>query len=244
MASNQYFMSEKRLIRLNKFISNSGKCNRREADEYISQGRVSVNDKIIVRLGSKVSLMDSVKLDGRKVFPVKMQYIILNKPKGFHCISSKTNSKTVFSLLSSIKEENRIISLDFLKENHTGLIILSNDTEFVIQINAKKNLINQIFHLKLDVDFLQKDLKNIKDLDVNDKLKIKSINYVDGANKNEIGIELSIHNIKDLEKLLLDFNYKIRSLDRVLFSNFTKKDLSRGQWRNITKQELINLKSF
>ena len=244
MASNQYFMSEKRLIRLNKFISNSGKCNRREADEYISQGRVSVNDKIIVRLGSKVSLMDSVKLDGRKVFPVKMQYIILNKPKGFHCISSNTNSKTVFSLLSSIKEENRIMSLDFLKENHTGLIILSNDTEFVIQINAKKNLINQIFHLKLDVDFLQKDLKNIKDLDVNDKLKIKSINYVDGANKNEIGIELSIHNIKDLEKLLLDFNYKIRSLDRVLFSNFTKKDLSRGQWRNITKQELINLKSF
>ncbi|MBT6169636.1 MAG: rRNA pseudouridine synthase [Flavobacteriaceae bacterium] len=237
-------MTTQNTIRLNKFISNSGFCNRRQADDYISQGRVSVNDKIIVRLGSKVSLKDSVKLDGRKVFPVKMQYIILNKPKGFHCISAKKNSKTVFSLLSSIKEENRIMSLDFLKENHTGLIILSNDTEFVIQINAKKNLINQIFHLKLDVDFLQKDLKNIKDLDFNDKLKIKSINYVDGANKNEIGIELSIHNIKDLEKLLLDFNYKIISLDRVLFSNFTKKDLSRGQWRNITKQELINLKSF
>ena len=237
-------MTTQNTIRLNKFISNSGFCNRRQADDYISQGRVSVNDKIIVKLGSKVSLKDSVKLDGRKVFPVKMQYIILNKPKGFHCISAKKNSKTVFSLLSSIKEENRIMSLDFLKENHTGLIILSNDTEFVIQINAKKNLINQIFHLKLDVDFLQKDLKNIKDLDFNDKLKIKSINYVDGANKNEIGIELSIHNIKDLEKLLLDFNYKIISLDRVLFSNFTKKDLSRGQWRNITKQELINLKSF
>ena len=237
-------MSEEGLVRLNKFIANSGKCNRREADEYISQGRVSVNNKIIVRLGSKVSLKDCVKLDGRKVFPIKMQYIILNKPKGFHCISSKTNSKTIFSLLSSIKEKNRIISLDFLKENHTGLIILSNDAEFIIQINAKKNLIKQIFHLKLDVDFLQKDLNNIKDLDVNDKLKIKSINYVDGANKNEIGIELSIHNIKDLEKLLLDFNYKIISLDRVLFSNFTKKDLSRGQWRNITKQELINLKSF
>ncbi|MBT7623307.1 MAG: rRNA pseudouridine synthase [Flavobacteriaceae bacterium] len=237
-------MTTQNTIRLNKFISNSGFCNRRQADDYISQGRVSVNDKIIVKLGSKVSLKDSVKLDGRKVFPVKMQYIILNKPKGFHCISAKKNSKTVFSLLSSIKEENRIMSLDFLKENHTGLIILSNDTEFVIQINAKKNLINQIFHLKLDVDFLQKDLKNIKDLDFNDKLKIKSINYVDGENKNEIGIELSIHNIKDLEKLLLDFNYKIISLDRVLFSNFTKKDLSRGQWRNITKQELINLKSF
>jgi|TARA_B100000902_G_scaffold4729_1_gene6022 23S rRNA pseudouridine2605 synthase len=237
-------MSEEGLVRLNKFIANSGKCNRREADEYISQGRVSVNNKIIVRLGSKVSLKDCVKLDGRKVFPIKMQYIILNKPKGFHCISSKTNSKTIFSLLSSIKEKNRIISLDFLKENHTGLIILSNDAEFIIQINAKKNLIKQIFHLKLDVDFLQKDLNNIKDLDVNDKLKIKSINYVDGANKNEIGIELSIHNIKDLEKLLLDFNYKIISLDRVLFSNITKKDLSRGQWRNITKQELINLKSF
>ena len=179
-------MTTQNTIRLNKFISNSGFCNRRQADDYISQGRVSVNDKIIVRLGSKVSLKDSVKLDGRKVFPVKMQYIILNKPKGFHCISTKKNSKTVFSLLSSIKEENRIMSLDFLKENHTGLIILSNDTEFVIQINAKKNLINQIFHLKLDVDFLQKDLKNIKDLDFNDKLKIKSINYGTKLNREEI----------------------------------------------------------
>tara|TARA_B100000953_G_scaffold66714_4_gene53447 strand:- start:237 stop:971 length:735 start_codon:yes stop_codon:yes gene_type:complete len=244
MGSNQYFMSEKGLIRLNKFISNSGICNRREADEYISQGRVSVNNRIIDRLGSKISIEDKVKLDDKEIIPVKPLYIILNKPKGFQCIDSKKNLKTIFSLLSSISERKRIKSLDFLKENHTGLIILSNDTEFVIQINAKKNLINQIFHLKLDVDFLQKDLKNIKDLDVNDKLKIKSINYVDGANKNEIGIELSIHNIKDLEKLLLDFNYKIISLDRVLFSNFTKKDLSRGQWRNITKQELINLKSF
>ena len=146
--------------------------------------------------------------------------------------------------MSSINEGNRIISLDFLKESHTGLIILSNDTQFVNQINEKKNLINQIFHLKLDVDFLKKDLKNIKDLEFSDKSKIKSINYVEGANKNEIGIELAIHNIKDLEKLFLDFNYKIISLDRVLFSNFTKKDLSRGQWRNISKQELINLKSF
>tara|TARA_B100000767_G_scaffold79806_1_gene76518 strand:- start:2374 stop:3087 length:714 start_codon:yes stop_codon:yes gene_type:complete len=237
-------MTLQNTIRLNKFISNSGFCNRRQADDYISQGRVSVNNKIIARLGSKVFLKDSVKLDGREIFPIKMQYIILNKPKGFHCISTKNNPKTVFSLLSSIKEGNRIISIDFLKESHTGLIILSNDNQFVTLINKKKHLINQIFHLKLDVDFLKNDLKDIKEFEVNYKLKIKSINYVEGANKNEIGIELAIHNIKDLEKLFLDFNYKIISLDRVLFSNFTKKDLSRGQWRNISKQELINLKSF
>ena len=98
--------------------------------------------------------------------------------------------------------------------------------------------------MKLDKVFLQKDLELIKDYDVNDKLIIKSINFVEGAKKNELGIEIFLDSVKDLEKLFFEFNYKIVSCDRVLFSSLTKKDLSRGQWRFLTKQELINLKSF
>ena len=230
-------------IRLNKFISNSGICNRRQADDYISQGRVTVNDRIINKLGSKVSLNDLVKFDGKEVSSLKMQYIILNKPKGFHCITSNANSKTVFSFLSSI-ESKGIKSIDFLKENYTGLLLLSNDNQFVNKINAKKKSITQIFHLKLNQYFLQKDFNLIKDFKVSDKLVIKSINYVDGAEKNELGLELFMDSIKDLERLFFEFNYKIISCDRVLFSSLTKKDLSRGQWRNLSKQELINLNNL
>ena len=230
-------------IRLNKFISNSGICNRRQADEYISQGRVSVNDKVVDKLGFKVNLIDKVKFDGKDVFPVKILYIILNKPKGFHCIAPKTNSKTIFSLLSSFKDKS-LKSIDFLREQDKGLIIISNDNQFSNKIKIKKNSTIQIFHLKLDKILLEKDLQAIKVFNLNDKLRIKSINYVDGAKKNEIGIEIFFVSIKDLEKLFLEFNYKIISCDRVLFSGITKKDLSRGQWRNLTKQEIINLQSF
>lgn len=91
---------------------------------------------------------------------------------------------------------------------------------------------------------MQKTFKLIKKFHVSDKLIVKSINYVNGAEKNELGLELYMDSIKDLEKLFFQFNYKIISCDRVLFSSLTKKDLSRGQWRNLSKQELINLNNF
>ena len=173
-----------------------------------------------------------------------MEYIILNKPKGFHCVHSKSNVKTIFSLISSLEYVSRFTSLDFLRDNYTGLIVISNDTKFINQMHNKLQSLLQIFHLKLNIDFLKKDLKIIKDFDSKYNLKIKSINFVDGANKNEIGLETSACSIKDIEKIFLKFDYKIISCDRVLFSNLTKKDLSRGQWRRMKKQELINLKSF
>ena len=208
------------------------------------QGRVRVNGKILNTLGSKISLKDVVELDGKKIIPTKMEYIILNKPKGFHCVHSKSNVKTIFSLISSLEDVSRFTSLDFLRDNYTGLIVISNDTKFINQMHNKLQSLLQIFHLKLNIDFLKKDLKIIKDFDSKYNLKIKSINFVDGANKNEIGLETSACSIKDIEKIFLKFDYKIISCDRVLFSNLTKKDLSRGQWRRMKKQELINLKSF
>ena len=208
------------------------------------QGRVRVNGKILNTLGSKISLKDVVELDGKKIIPTKMEYIILNKPKGFHCVHSKSNVKTIFSLISSLDDVSRFTSLDFLRDNYTGLIVISNDTKFINQMHNKLQSLLQIFHLKLNIDFLKKDLKIIKDFDSKYNLKIKSINFVDGANKNEIGLETSACSIKDIEKIFLKFDYKIISCDRVLFSNLTKKDLSRGQWRRMKKQELINLKSF
>ena len=235
-------MDETVQIRLNKFISNSGHCNRRAADNFIAQGRVSVNDKVITRLGTKVSTKDEVKLDGKNISLNKSVYILLNKPKGFHSINLN-NKKNIFSLLP-FEEFHDLQSLDFMNENYMGLMIFSNNQDFIKHMASKIDNLKQLFHIILDSDLEEIDKESIKnEVEFND-FKIRNISHVDGANKNEIGLEMSIKQVKDIEDLFLKYNYKVISIDRVLYSNISKKDLSRGKWRHFKKQELINLQAF
>ena len=235
-------MDETVQIRLNKFISNSGHCNRRAADNFIAQGRVSVNDKVITRLGTKVSIKDEVKLDGKNISLNKSVYILLNKPKGFHSINLN-NKKNIFSLLP-FEEFHDLQSLDFMNENYMGLMIFSNNQDFIKHMASKIDNLKQLFHVILDSDLEEFDKESIKnEVEFND-LKIRNISHVDGANKNEIGLEMSIKQVKDIEDLFLKYNYKVISIDRVLYSNISKKDLPRGKWRHFKKQELINLQAF
>ena len=232
-------MDDEKLIRLNKFISNSGHCNRREADNFIVQGRVTVNDKIIVKLGTKVSVKDDVKLDGNNISLNKPVYIILNKPKGFHSINLD-NKKNIFSLLP-FEEFHDLQSLDFMNENYMGLMIFSNNQDFIKRMSDKVDNLKQLFHVILDSDLKEFDKESIKN---ETDFQIKNINHVGGASKNEIGLELSIKQVKDIEDLFLKYSYKVISIDRVLYSNISKKDLPRGKWRHFKKQELINLQAF
>ena len=235
-------MDETIQIRLNKFISNSGHCNRREADNFIAQGRVTVNDKVIIRLGTKVSVKDEVKLDGKNISLNKPVYILLNKPKGFHSINL-SNKKNIFSLLPFEKFHD-LQSLDFMNENYMGLMIFSNNQDFIKHMASKIDNLKQLFHVILDSDLEEIDKESIKnELEFND-LKIRNISHVDGANKNEIGLQMSIKQVKDIEDLFLKYNYKVLSIDRVLYSNISKKDLPRGKWRHFKKQEIINLQAF
>ena len=235
-------MDETVQIRLNKFIANSGHCNRRAADNFIAQGRVSVNDKVITRLGTKVSIKDEVKLDGKNISLNKSVYILLNKPKGFHSINLN-NKKNIFSLLP-FEEFHDLQSLDFMNENYMGLMIFSNNQDFIKHMASKIDNLKQLFHIILDSDLEEIDKESIKnEVEFND-FKIRNISHVDGANKNEIGLEMSIKQVKDIEDLFLKYNYKVISIDRVLYSNISKKDLSRGKWRHFKKQELINLQAF
>ena len=235
-------MDETVQIRLNKFISNSGHCNRRAADNFIAQGRVSVNDKVITRLGTKVSIKDEVKLDGKNISLNKSVYILLNKPKGFHSINLN-NKKNIFSLLP-FEEFHDLQSLDFMNENYMGLMIFSNNQDFIKHMASKIDNLKQLFHVILDSDLEEVDKESIKnEVEFND-FKIRNISHVDGANKNEIGLEMSIKQVKDIEDLFLKYNYKVISIDRVLYSNISKKDLPRGKWRHFKKQELINLQAF
>lgn len=228
------------LIRLNKYISNSGLCTRREADNYILNGRVSVDGKTITILGSKILTNSKVRVDGKLIVNKQFKYLLLNKPSDFNL--NKNNNKNIFNLVKSSKVEeldtDEVINNDFL-----GLVILSNDKsfnhEFVKSLNQKK----QLFHIKLDNELCSENKEQIRKTN-SKKIKISSIDYVSSSSKNEIGIELTTDSVSNIYNIFKKLDYKIVSLDRVLLANFSKKDLGRGKWRFIEKIELSNFSSF
>jgi 23S rRNA pseudouridine2605 synthase len=228
------------LIRLNKYISNSGLCTRREADNYILNGRVSVDGKTITILGSKILTNSKVRVDGKLIVNKQFKYLLLNKPSDFDL--NKNNNKNIFNLVKSSKVEeldtDEVINNDFL-----GLVVLSNDKsfnhEFLKSLNQKK----QLFHLKLDNELCSENKEQIRKTN-SKKIKIYSIDYVSSSSKNEIGIELTTDSVSNIYNIFKKLDYKIVSLDRVLLANFSKKDLGRGKWRFIEKIELSNFSSF
>ena len=228
------------LIRLNKYISNSGLCTRREADNYILNGRVSVDGKTITILGSKILTNSKVRVDDKLIVNKQFKYLLLNKPSDFDL--NKNNNKNIFNLVKSSKVEeldtDEVINNDFL-----GLVVLSNDKsfnhEFLKSLNQKK----QLFHIKLDNELCSENKEQIRKTN-SKKIKIYSIDYVSSSSKNEIGIELTTESVSNIYNIFKKLDYKIVSLDRVLLANFSKKDLGRGKWRFIEKIELSNFSSF
>ena len=226
------------MIRLNKYISNSGLCTRREADAYIVDGRVKVDKKVVKTLGHKVSLNAEVQVDNQIIVPYLHSYIVLNKPIDFK-LKGKNN---IYNLLSSSKIDNLILTeknIDDLK----GLVVFSNDIEFNKNFRTFLTKINQLFHVKFknpisleNLDFLRKNKSK--------NLKIISVNFVNNTSKNEIGLEIISDNYLNVISLLKSLNNDILSIDRVLIDNISKKKLSRGKWRLLTDIELSNFKSI
>lgn len=215
-------------------------CTRREADNYILNGRVSVDGKTITILGSKILTNSKVRVDGKLIVNKQFKYLLLNKPSDFDL--NKNNNKNIFNLVKSSKVEeldtDEVINNDFL-----GLVVLSNDKsfnhEFLKSLNQKK----QLFHIKLDNELCSENKEQIRKTN-SKKIKIYSIDYVSSSSKNEIGIELTTDSVSNIYKIFEKLDYKIVSLDRVLLANFSKKDLGRGKWRFIEKIELSNFSSF
>ena len=226
------------MIRLNKYISNSGLCTRREADAYIVDGRVKVDKKVVKTLGHKVSLNAEVRVDNQIIVPYLHSYIVLNKPIDFK-LKGKNN---IYNLLSSSKIDNLILTeknIDDMK----GLVVFSNDIEFNKNFRTLLTKINQLFHVKFNnpislenLDFLKKNKSK--------NLKIISVDFVNNTSKNEIGLEIIADDYLNVIGLLKSLNNDILSIDRVLIDNISKKKLSRGRWRLLTDKELSNFKSI
>ena len=230
-------------IRLNKFISNSGICSRREADTYIEHGSVTVNGNLITEMGYKVQPNDDVRFDGTSISPEKKKYVLLNKPKNYiTTMDDERGRKTVMELVSNAAKE-RIYPVGRLDRMTTGLLLFTNDGELAKKLTHPKHDVKKLYHASLDKKLDLKDLQKLRGEVIIEgkKVFIDAVSYVEGQSKTEVGIEIHSGRNRIVRKIFEHVGYKVVKLDRVLFAGLTKKNLPRGRWRELTKQELANL---
>lgn len=234
-------MKEK--IRLNKYISNSGICSRREADKYIIAGIVSVNDIIINKLGVKVNEDDIVKFNGQKVNIAKKIYVLLNKPKNYITTTKDPkNRKTVMELIKN-SSKTRLYPVGRLDRKTTGLLLFTNDGEIAKKLTHPRYKIEKLYHVilnknlkKIDYDLIMKGL-NLED----GKVFVDELSYANNK-KNELGVKIHIGKNRIIRRIFEKLNYNVIKLDRIMLAGLTKKNLQRGCWRYLNKQEIDFLK--
>jgi len=233
------------LIRLNRYISNSGICSRRKADELIAAGVVSVNGVVVSELGQKVDpFKDEVRYNGELLKREKKVYVILNKPKDYITTTDDPQErKTVMQLVEKASRE-RIYPVGRLDRNTTGLLLMTNDGDLADKLSHPKNGITKIYHVELSKSLSQGDLNKIQfGLELEDGIiKPDSVSYVTGGSKREVGIQIHSGKNRIVRRIFEHLGYEVVKLDRVVYGNLTKKDLPRGRWRFLEEHELIQIK--
>ncbi len=233
--------SENDPIRLNKYLSNSGVCSRREADVLISTGVVTVNDEVVTELGYKVMPGDVVKYDGGLIRPEKLQYLLLNKPKNMITTMDDPQGRlTVMSLIKGATKE-RLFPVGRLDRNTTGLLLFTNDGELATRLMHPRHKVRKIYHVTLGQKVKSTHLEEIRaGFELEDGfIKADEVSYVgDGSNPFEVGIEIHSGRNRIVRRIFEHFGYTVVKLDRVVFANLTKKDLPRGRYRLLTKEEI------
>jgi 23S rRNA pseudouridine2605 synthase len=233
------------LIRLNRFIANAGICSRRKADELIAAGVVSVNGEPVTELGFKVDpAKDSIRYNGENLRREKMVYVLLNKPKDYITTTDDPQErKTVMSLVEKASRE-RIYPVGRLDRNTTGLLLMTNDGDLADKLSHPKNNITKLYNIELNKNLSQGDLNKISfGLELEDGLiKPDQVSYVAGGSKKEVGIQIHSGKNRIVRRIFESLGYEVVKLDRVVYSNLTKKDLPRGRWRYLEEKEIIQLK--
>ena len=231
-------------IRLNKFIANSGICSRREADEYIVAGLVSVNGKVVTEMGVKVQPDDDIRFNGERLKGERKVYIVMNKPKDFVTTMEDPNAeKTVMDLIGEDKCPQRVYPVGRLDKATTGVLLFTNDGTLAEQLTHPSYNKKKIYHIFLDKNFKQTDMQQLLDgVELDDGLaQADSLAYVDD-DKTQIGLEIHSGRNRVVRRMFEALGYKVKKLDRVYFAGLTKKNLKRGQWRFLTDAEMNMLR--
>jgi len=231
-------------IRLNRYISVSGVCSRREADERILAGMVTVNGSVVTKLGTTVGKGDEVRLEGKLVRPEKPVYILMNKPKDIiTTLRDPRGRKTVMDLIGP-GQFPRVYPVGRLDRNTTGVLLLTNDGELARRLTHPSGNIAKVYHVSLDKKLREPDMEQLlAGISLEDgPIKADSMSYPDPEDKKQVGLELHSGRNRIVRRMFEHLGYQVRKLDRVYFAGLTKKGLGRGRWRYLTKAELNALK--
>lgn len=232
------------LIRLNKYIAASGVCSRREADEIIQKGYITVNGKQVTDMGVKVTIDDDIRYKNKRLSAEKKVYILLNKPKDYvTTVEDPHADKTVLDLIDDSCRE-RIYPVGRLDKATTGVLLLTNDGDLAGRLTHPKYKRRKIYHVFLDKVVSKNDLFKLTegiDLD-GETIAADAVSYADPEDKSQLGIELHSGQNRVVRRLFEQMGYRVKKLDRVYFAGLTKKNLPRGKWRFLTEKEINMLK--
>ena len=229
-------------IRLNKYIANSGVCSRREADNFILAGVVTVNGEVVTELGTKVNInTDDIRFNGERLKGENKVYIVMNKPKGYVTTASDPHAdKTVMDLLKACP--TRVFPVGRLDKNTTGVLMFTNDGEIAEKLTHPSYDKKKIYQVSLDSKLRQEDFDKIMSgIELNDgRIAADELEYIEADDHRKLGIEIHSGKNRIVRRIFESLGYDVKALDRVYFAGLTKKGLKRGEWRYLTEGE-INL---
>ena len=240
----EQFVDPNEPIRLNKFLANAGVCSRREADEFITAGVVSVNGEVVTELGTKIKRSDVVKFHDEPVSIERKVYVLLNKPKDTVTTSDDPQERrTVMDLVKGACNE-RIYPVGRLDRNTTGVLLLTNDGDLASKLTHPKFLKKKIYHVHLDKNLTKADMDQIAaGIQLEDgEIHADAISYTDDFKKDQVGIEIHSGKNRIVRRIFESLGYKVVKLDRVFFAGLTKKGLRRGDWRYLSEAEVNYLR--
>ena len=241
-------------LRLNKFLAHCGIASRRKADEIISAGRVTVNGVVVESMGHRVSITDKIKLDGQTISPEKKVYILLNKPKDYITTTrDERDRRTVMDLIKPALRQiggpriPRLYPIGRLDRNTTGVLLITNDGALAQNLTHPSKNIRKVYHVFLDKKLSPSDFEKIAigGVVLEDGIaEVDAIAFPNPKSRQEIGLEIHTGKNRFVRRLFESLGYEVVKLDRVAFSEFTKKDIPRGKFRFLTENEVRNLKHF
>jgi len=243
--SEDVFVPEiKDVVRLNRFIANSGVCSRREADTLIQAGVVTVNGEVVTELGTKVNIHDDdIRFNGERLKGEEKGYLIMNKPKGYVTTASDPHAeKTVIDLLKGCS--SRVYPVGRLDKNTTGVLLLTNDGEIAERLTHPSYDKKKIYQVSLDRELSEEDYhKILEGVSLTDgDVKADELEFIDANDKRKIGIEIHSGKNRIVRRIFDSLGYNVKALDRVYFAGLTKKGLKKGEWRYLTEGEINILK--
>ena len=243
--SEDVFVPEiKDVVRLNRFIANSGVCSRREADTLIQAGVVTVNGEVVTELGTKVNIHDDdIRFNGERLKGEEKVYLIMNKPKGYVTTASDPHAeKTVIDLLKGCS--SRVYPVGRLDKNTTGVLLLTNDGEIAERLTHPSYDKKKIYQVSLDRALSEEDYhKILEGVSLTDgDVKADELEFIDANDKRKIGIEIHSGKNRIVRRIFDSLGYNVKALDRVYVAGLTKKGLKKGEWRYLTEGEINILK--